>query len=564
MFSIRKISAIGRTYRHLNRYRQILTVLLKYGFDDLLEVVKIDQYLEIGLQMISRKRRERVDKLTRAERIRISIEELGPTFIKFGQIASTRPDLIPIEFINELSKLQDKIPQFPFQKVREIIEAELGYPPEEIFESIEESPLASASIGQVHRARRTDNKEVVVKVQRPDIQKTIEIDLEIMLYLATLLERNVMEFSLYHPVMIVEEFARTLEKEIDYTIEATNMERFARHFADNPDVYIPKIYQDTTTARVITMEYIDGIKVSDIDKLEEAGLDKELITSRGADLILKQVFHNGFFHADPHPGNIFVLPDNIICLIDFGMTGTVDRRTREIFVDLIDSIVHRDSVNAAQVLLKLTSWDDDPDIRKLERELSDFIGRHLFKPLKNIEIGRLLQDLLELISHNQLRIPPDIFLMIKAITTAEGVARKLNPHFDMISQARPFIARVKVARFYPERIAENLISFAGDLQNFLQQLPKDILDVARLIKHENITIKTENQGLDAMLAAQHKISNRLAFSIIIAALLIGSALIVISQTPPLFYGISVIGIIGFLAASFMGIWLLIAIIKKGL
>lgn len=564
MFSIRKISAIGRTYRHLNRYRQILTVLLKYGFDDFLDVVKIDQYLEVGLQMISRKRKERVDKLTRAERIRISFEELGPTFIKFGQIVSTRPDLVPIEFINELSKLQDKVPQFPFRKVREIIEEELGLPPEEIFESIDESPLASASIGQVHRARLSDDREAVIKVQRPDIKKTIEVDLEIMLYLATLLERNVMEFSIYRPVTIVEEFARTLEKEIDYTIEAGNMERFIRQFADNPDVYIPKVYRESTTARVITMEYIDGIKVSDIDKLEAAGLDTEVITSRGADLTLKQVFHNGFFHADPHPGNIFVLPDNVICLIDFGMIGTVDRQTREIFVDLVYSIVNRDSASAAQVLLKLTSWDDDPDLRKLERELSDFIGRHLFKPLKEIEIGRLLQDLLELVSHNQLRIPPDIFLMIKAITSAEGVARKLNPDFDMISQARPFIARVKISRFYPERVAENLISFAGDLQNFLQQLPRDILDVTRLIKHENLTIKTDNQGLEAMLAAQHKISNRLAFSIIIAALLVGSALIVISQTPPLFYGISMIGIIGFLAASVMGIWLLIAIIKKGL
>lgn len=564
MFSIRKISAIGRTYRHLNRYRQILTVLLKYGFDDFLEVVKIDQYLEVGLQMISRKRKERVDKLTRAERIRISFEELGPTFIKFGQIVSTRPDLVPIEFINELSKLQDKVPQFPFRKVREIIEEELGLPPEEIFESIDESPLASASIGQVHRARLSDDREAVIKVQRPDIKKTIEVDLEIMLYLATLLERNVMEFSIYRPVTIVEEFARTLEKEIDYTIEAGNMERFSRQFADNPDVYIPEVYRESTTARVITMEYIDGIKVSDTIKLKAAGLDTEVITSRGADLTLKQVFHNGFFHADPHPGNIFVLPDNIICLIDFGMIGTVDRQTREIFVDLVYSIVNRDSANAAQVLLKLTSWDDDPDLRKLERELSDFIGRHLFKPLKEIEIGRLLQDLLELVSHNQLRIPPDIFLMIKAITSAEGVARKLNPDFDMISQARPFIARVKISRFYPERVAENLISFAGDLQNFLQQLPKDILDVTRLIKHENLTIKTEDTGLEAMLAAQHKISNRLSFSIIIAALLVGSALIVISQTPPLLYGISMIGIIGFLAASVMGIWLLIAIIKKGL
>jgi ubiquinone biosynthesis protein len=537
---------------------------LKYGFDDFLELVKIDQYLEVGLQMISRKRKERVDKLTRAERTRISFEELGPTFIKFGQIISTRPDLVPIEFVNELSKLQDKVPPFSFQKVKEIIEEELGHPPENIFDYFDESPLASASIGQVHRARLSNKKEVVVKVQRPDIKKTIEVDLEIMLYLATLLERNVMEFSIYRPVTIIEEFARTLEKEIDYTIEAGNMERFSRQFSENTDVYIPRVYRESTTARVITMEYIDGIKVSDIDKLDQAGLDKELITTRGADLTLKQVFHNGFFHADPHPGNIFVLPDNVICLIDFGMIGTVDRQTREVFVDLVYSIVNRDSVNAAQVLLRLTSWDDDPDIRKLERELSDFIGRHLFKPLREIAVGRLLQDLLELISHNQLRMPPDIYLMIKAITSAEGVARTLNPDFDMISQARPFIARVKISRFYPERVAENLINFAADLQKFLQQLPKDILDVTRLIKHENLTIKTENQGLEAMLAAQHKISNRLSFSIIIAALLVGSALIVISQTPPLFYGISIIGIFGFLAASVMGIWLLIAIIKKGL
>lgn len=564
MLSIQKITAIGRTYRHLGRYRQILTIFLKYGFEDLLERLKIDHYIEVGLQMISRKRRDRVERLTRAERIRIIFEELGPTFIKFAQIASTRPDLIPIEFINELAKLQDKVPPFPYEQSREILLEDFGRPPEELFEFIDEIPLASASIGQVHRAKRKDGKDVVIKIQRPGIRKIIEIDLEIMLYLASLMERNITEVSLHRPTDVVEEFARTLEKELDYTIEANNMERFARQFAADPTVYTPTIYRDTTTARVITMEYIDGIKVSETDRLAIAGLDTKLITSRGANLCLKQVFHNGFFHADPHPGNIFVLPDNVICLIDFGMVGTVDRQTREIFVDLIDSIVHRNSTEAAQVLLKLTSWEDEPDVRSLERELADFMGRHLYKPLKDIEVGRLLQNLLELVSHFRLRIPPDIFLMIKALTTLEGVAKKLDPDFDMVTQSGPFIARVKIARFYPERIADDLLTLALELHHFLQRIPKEILDITRMIKHDRLTIRTENKGLEAMMAAQHQISNRLSFSIIIAALLVGSALIVISDTPPLFYGISLLGIIGFIAASVMGIWLLVAILRRGL
>ncbi len=564
MLSIQKVTAVGRTYRHLNRYRQILTIFLKYGFDDLLNRLHIDQYIELGLQMITRKRRERVEIMTRAERIRIVFEELGPTFIKFGQIASTRPDLVPIEFITELSKLQDKVPAFPFDQVRNTIKQELGALPEELFEHFEETPLASASIGQVHQARMKDGREVVVKIQRPDIRKTIEVDLEIMLYIASLMERNIQEFSLHRPTEIVEEFARTLGKEVDYNLEATSMERFSRQFAEDLTVYVPKVYRDMTTSQVITMEYVNGIKVSDTATLKAAGLDTRLITARGANLTLKQVFHNGFFHADPHPGNIFVLPGNIICLVDFGMVGTVDRQTRENFVDLLDSIIHRNAAEAAQVILRITDWEDQPDIRALERELADFIGRYLFKPLKDIEIGRLLQQLLQLVSHHRLRVPPDIFLMIKALATVEGVAKTLDPKFDMVTQAAPFIARVKIARFYPERIAFDLVNLAGDLRQFLQKVPKDILDITRMIKNEKISINVENKGMETTLATYHKISNRLAFSIIIAALLIGSALIVISATPPLFYGISFIGIIGFLAAAVMGIWLLVAIVRKGL
>ncbi len=563
MLSIRKIGVIGRTYRHLNRYRQILAVLFKYGFGDLLEMLKIDQYIEVGLQMISRKLANRVERLNRPQRLRMAFEELGPTYVKLGQILSTRPDLVSMEYIEELSKLQDKIPAFAFEQVRKVVDTEFGMSPEDLFDSLEEEPFASASIGQVHRAVLKDGEAVAVKFQRPGIQKIIEVDLEIMLHLATLAERHIEELSFHRPVKIVEEFAKTLEKEIDYQNEATNMERVARHFLDNPHVYIPKVYRETTTTRVLTTEFIEGIKISDIEGLEAAGLDRTILTARGADLVLEQIFVHGFFHADPHPGNIFVLPDNVICLLDFGMTGLVDRQTREDFVDLLDSIVHQNEIRAAQVLLKLTYWENEPERRQFEREVADFMGRHLYKPLKDIELGKLLQQLLELATTLRLRIPPDIFLMMKAFSTVEGVGHMLDPDFDMIAQATPFITEVKLARYKPQRIADDVYELGARLLHFFQQFPKDLLDLANLIRQQRLRLQIEHRGLETMLATHDRISNRISFSILIAALIIGSALIVISETPPLIYGISLIGILLFSAAALMGIWLLVAILRKG-
>lgn len=563
MLSIRKIGVIGRTYRHLNRYRQILTVLIKYGFGDLLEMLKIDQYIEVGLQLISRNRGTRIEPLTRPQRLRMAFEELGPTYIKLGQVLSARPDLIPMDYIQELSKLQDAVPAFSFKEVCKVIESEFGRPPEEIFRSLEETPQASASIGQVHRAVLNDGEAVAVKFQRPGIRKIIEVDLEIMLHLATLAEHHIEELALHRPVKIVDEFARTLEKEIDYKIEATSMERCARQFLDDPYVYIPKIYREVTTSRILTAEYIEGIKISDFDRLESAGLDRKVITARGADLVLKQIFKHCFFHADPHPGNIFALPNNVICLIDFGMVGVVDRQTRDDFVDLLDSIAHQNEIQVSEVLLKLTYWDEEPDRRMLEREVADFMGRHLYKPLKEIELGKLLQQMLEVAAEFQLRIPPDLFLMIKALGTVEGVGHMLDPDFDMIARATPFIENVKLERYKPERVAEDIFDLTTKLLRFLRQFPKELLDITQIIRQRKLSLQFEHRGLETMLMTHDRISNRISFSILIAALIVGSALIVRSKTPPLIYGISLIGIILFLAAAIMGIWLLVAILKKG-
>jgi ubiquinone biosynthesis protein len=563
MLSIRKIGVIGRTYRHLNRYRQILAILFKYGFGDLLDRLSIEQYIGAGLQAISRKRSERVDKLTRPQRLRMAFEELGPTYIKLGQILSTRPDLVPVDILKELARLQDEVPPFPFEDVRAVIESEFGVPAEEIFDQLDEQPLASASIGQVHKARTKDGEPVAVKFQRPDIQRIIEVDLEIMLHLATLAERHIKEFEIHRPVKIVEEFARTLEKEIDYRNEATNMERIARRFLDTPHIYIPAVFREFTTSRVLTTELIEGVKISKIESILEAGLDQKVIADRVVGLVLKQAFQHGFFHADPHPGNIFVLADNVICLVDYGMMGLVDRATREAFVDLIDSVVHQQEVKTTQVLLNLTDWDEDPDIRALEREVADFMGRHFYKPLKDMEIGKLLQDLLHLTMRFRLRLPPDIFLMIKALSSVEGVGRALDPDFDLIAHARPFIQQVKLERFGPKRISADVYDMMSRLLQFLQQFPKDLMDLTGMIRQQRLSLKLEHKGLESMLATQDQTSNRMSFAIIIAALIIGSALIVISEIPPLVYGISLIGILGYLVAAIMGIWLLVAIIKKG-
>ncbi len=563
MLSIRKIGVIGRTYRHLNRYRQILTILFKYGFGDLLEMLKIDQYIEVGLQMISKKREVRIERLTKPQGLRMAFEELGPTYIKLGQILSTRPDLVPMEFINELSKLQDNVPAFAFEQVRRSIRSEFDCSPDDLFDRLDDVPLASASIGQVHRAVLRDGEVVAVKFQRPGIRKIIEIDLEIMLHLATLAEHHIEELAFHRPIKIVEEFARTLEKEIDYKTEATNMERAARHFLDDPNVYIPKVYREVTTSRVLTTEFIDGIKISNIDALEAAGLDRKIITARGADLVLKQVFDHCFFHADPHPGNIFVLPGNVICLLDFGMAGIVDRQTRDDFVDLLESIINRNEARATQVLLKLTHREVEPDRRQLERDVADFMGRHLYKPLKDIELGKMLHQLLELATDFRLRIPADIFLMMKALSTVEGVGRMLDPEFDMIARSTPFITRVKLERFKPERIVNDVYDLGYQLLQFLRQFPNQMLELANLIRQEKLRLQIEHRGLETMLVTHDRISNRISFSILIAALIIGSALIVISETPPLVYGISLIGILLFFAAAIMGIWLLVAILRKG-
>lgn len=563
MLSIRAIGMIGRTYRHLNRYRQILTIFVKYGFGNIIDRLDIEQYLEVGLRMIAIKRPRRIEKLTTAERTRLLLEELGPAFVKLGQLLSTRSDLFSADLIEELSRLQDDVPSFPFSQARAIIASELDGPVEELFAFIDQTPIASASIAQVHRAGLKTGPTVAVKIQRPSIQHTIETDLEIMFHLAMLMERHIDEIALFRPVKIIEEFTRVIEKELDFGIEAANMDRFAKQFKDNPTVHIPTVVHSLSTEHVLTMEYIEGIKISETKDLDAADLDRREIILRGADFLLTQVFVHGFFHADPHPGNIFVLPDNVVCLVDYGMVGSVDQQTREIFVELLVSAALWDSARAADLLIELTEWEEKPDLGNLKKDVADFMGFHLYKPLKEIRIGKLLRDVLKITARHHLRFPPEVFLMLKAFSVVEGVGLRLDPDFDMLGHAVPFVARVKRERFSPRRITDDLLTVSADLFRFLRQFPREILDISQLIHQQKLCFKLEFHGLDRMLAVHDQISNRISLAIIIASMIMGSSLILVSDIPPLFYGVSVLGMIGFLAAAIMGIWLLVAIMKKG-
>ncbi|MDP8213778.1 MAG: AarF/ABC1/UbiB kinase family protein [Candidatus Euphemobacter frigidus] len=563
MLSIRKIAGVGRTYRHIGRYRQIIRVLFKYGFGELLDTLKIEQIVELGLQKLHRRRHEEVEVLTGPQRFKLALEELGPTFVKLGQILSTRPDLIPLAFIEELTKLQDEVPPFPYREVREIIKAETGQFPEDLFGSFEEKPMAAASIGQAHKARLKDGTDVVVKVQRPRIRKTIEIDLEIMLHLAGLMERHLEELRVIRPSRIVEEFAHTLEEEIAYTVEASHIERFAAQFKDDETIRVPRVYRDMTTERILTMEDIHGVKGSDLDSLKKENYDLPLLAERGADLIMKQIFVYGFFHGDPHPGNIFFLPENIICYVDFGMMGRINRQEREDFADLLMATVQRDYKKSVEAVLKLTDYDTEPDREKLERDMADLADQYLYSSLKELSLGKLMQKLLKFMATHRLTIKADFFLMMKALSQVESIGVALDPNFEFISIARPFVQRIQLARLNPKRIVGELFESSTELLGLLREIPGELRSILTQTREGKLKIIFQHRGLDRALSTFDRTSNRVSFSIVLAALIIGSSLIVLSGLPPKWNDIPIIGLLGFLFAGIMGFWLLITILRHG-
>ena len=562
MISIRKIGVLGRTYRHVRRYKEIVSILVKYGFGDVVDALNIKEHIEFGWQKISGKQPEQIEKLSRPERIRMALEELGPTFVKLGQILSTRPDLIPLEYVQELSKLQDKVPAFSYEDAKAIIKSETGSFPEEIFSSFDKTPIAAASLGQVHKALRDTEEAVAIKVQRPGIQEIIEVDLEIMLDLASLVERNVKELEVLHPTKIVREYARSMDDETDYTVEAAHIEHFARQFLEDQTIYVPKVFRQWTTKRILTMEYVEGIKGSDLDRLKQEGYDLKEIANRGASLIMKQIFVYGFYHADPHPGNIFILPKAVICFVDFGMMGRISNQEREDFTELVKVILCKDEKKTVDALLKVSNFTADPDRSELERDVAGFFDQFLYLTLKEVDIGNLLQRVLEILAKQGISLKPDLFLMLKALVTVEGLGRSLDPDFQIVEYAEPFIRDIQASRYTPKRIARDLIDSGTEFSQLLREIPGELREVIKKAKEGKLGIEIEHRGLDRTIFELGKISDRIVSAIVLASLIIGSSIVTLSNIPPKWRGIPLIGVVGFLVAAVMGFWLLASILRR--
>ncbi len=560
---IRGFGFIGRRYRHITRYRQIATVLLKHGFGDLMSTLGMHRRLGLDKRRISAGGTPAAH-LPRWQRIRMAMEELGPSFVKLGQILATRPDMIPQELCDELAKLHDTVAPFPFNQAKQTVEAELGGSLDTIFEEFDETPVASASIAQVHRAVLPESGEVVaVKIQRPGIRRIIEVDLEIMMDIAVLMERHLPGLNAVHPVGIVEEFARTIRKELDFNTEAGHIERFARNFQGKDIIFVPKVFRELSSRKVLTMEFVEGVKVSDLAALREDGFDLELIASRGADLLLEQIFVHGFFHADPHPGNILILPDNVICFLDYGMMGTISPRYKDSLADMVIGIVRRDEKQITKAVLDLSAGDEAAAGEKLEADVADFIEQHFYRSLKDIDMGELITQLIQLFVKHRLKIVPDFYLLVKALATVEGNGRVLSPDFDMIKNTEPFARKIMAERFSPKTLAKGMYRSGIDLGNLLRDLPGDVREIVAQIKRGRMHVEFEHRGLEPMLKTHDQISNRIAFALILSALIIGSSVIVLSGIPPKWYGIPVFGIVGYLAAGAMGFWLLISILRHG-
>ncbi|MDR3088604.1 MAG: AarF/ABC1/UbiB kinase family protein [Desulfobulbaceae bacterium] len=553
MFSIKRLSFIGRTYRHLNRYHQILRVLFKYGFGDLVGRLRIAECLECGLHMVRRGLKRRFTRLSRPERLRLAFAELGPTFIKLGQLLSTRPDLIPADFLHELAKLQDTAPPFPFAAAREIFVTELGRQPEDIFAYFSEEPLAAASMAQVHRARLHNGDEAAVKILRPGIERIIAVDLEILAHIAWLMEQHIEEARGHNPVAVVHEFARSLEQEIDCSQELANIERFAHCFVGEATVRVPTVYPELCGERILVMEHVSGIKAGDIAALRGSGYDLSLIAERGAKLVMEQIFVHGFFHADPHPGNIFILPDNVVCFVDFGQMGRLSRQERENITNLIVHVVSGNEREIVTGVLRVTNQLGEVNREALGRDLTGLIDRYLYRPLAGMKAGKIFQELIGLIARHRLSFKPEFYLMMKALSTVEGVGLMLDPNLQLIRQAKPFMRRISINRFAPNRLAEDMTYIGLAYARFFRELPEEARLILRQIRTGTMRIEFEHKGMLQLAPDLHRIANRIAFAIVLAALIVGSSLIVLSGIPPRWHNIPVLGLLGFAVSAVMGL-----------
>lgn len=524
---------LGKRVRHLSRYKDIAHILVANGFGWFIDEIGLADVINLPRRLFS-ERRER-PSLTTYERIRQVIEQLGPTFIKLGQVASLRADVFPAPLIEQLARLQDEVPPFSFADVRRIVEDELGEPLAELFSEFDEEPVGSASIGQVHRARLRTGEEVAVKVQRPDIGRIIEIDLEILMDLARLAERNLEWAEHYELTDVVEEFRYTLLNELNYTIEGRNADRLRKIHEGDKTVKVPEIFWDWTTSRVLTMEYVRGIKLANRTLLEDAGYDTALIAERAAHAVFDQLLIHGFFHVDPHPGNLAVLPDHSILFMDFGMVGRLTSEMKRYLAGLIVGLMRRDSDAIVRVLYRMGVVPQDIDDGKLHRDVDGLREKYYDVPFQQISLGEATGDLFAIAYKHRIKIPSDLTLVGKTLITIEGVVEGLNPTFRILNIAEPFGRKLLMDRLNPKNLSHLTLKSALDLFDLFTDFPKQFRAILRGLSKGRVKVAVEVPEADRLVSQFIRIGNRLSFSIVLlsfsifmAGLMVAS---VLSKTP---------------------------------
>lgn len=555
--------ALG-TVRDLGRLQDIAGVLVRYGFGDVVRRIGLAGALERAGRLVHWHAVETGTlRLDAPARVRAALQELGPTFVKLGQVLATRVDLLPPRWIEELSALQNEVPPVEFALIRPQLEEDLGADPDAVFAELERVPMAAASLAQAHRARLPDGTPVVLKVRRPGIRDVVEADLRLLRHLATIVERQMPEMRRYHPADMLRQFAASLRRELDFAAECRNAERIARNFAGRGDIVIPRVYWAWTCERLNVQQYLEGIPGRNLAAVDAAGLDRAQLARTGAGLVLKMVLEDGFFHADPHPGNVFYLPDGAIGVIDFGMVGHVSEPRRFQIVRLLHGLVDQDAAAVAEVLVDWTGDDPDIDEARLQEAVERFVDQYRGVPLRDLRMGAMLGDVASILREHGLTLPPDLALMIKTFLTLEGMGRRLDPDFDMASEARPFLERALLARYAPSVLARRGRRTAMGLYDLLRDMPRDIHRLLRTARRGRMRVQIEVDALKAFGDQVDRAVSRLTMGVVTAALIVGSSIVLNSAGGVTSRALRLLGTVGFVGAAVGGLWVLFSIWRGG-
>jgi len=558
-----------RHFRDIPRIGRIIAVASRHGFGHLVEQLGLQRFFSLSRRIITFKRPPSLaHRIGAPERLRLMFEDLGPTFIKLGQVLACRPDMLPIEYSREFLKLTDSVAPFPSSEAKKIIEEDLKAPLGSIYSFFDDIPVAAASIAQVHRAKLYDGSEVMVKVQRPHIGRIIDRDISIMRFLADLIESRVPELTPYNIPGIVDEFARTIKKELDFFIEASNAIQLRKNFEQSTVLYVPRVYTEISTKRILALEKIDGIRIDEYDRLDREGYSRKDLALKGGAAYFKMVLQDGFFHADPHPGNIFVLADGRLGIVDFGIMGRVTEENMERFASIFLALANHDYDALVRQYVDLGFLTEDSvDIDKFQQEMKEDMVE-LLEPyydmqVKQIDFGAYVDSVTRILMRHRLKLPANLYLMDKSLITLEGILKQLDPEFNYFEAAKPYVAELLRRKMNPFRAAQNVRKNMAEFADAFVLLPKQMKATFRKFMHGDLRVKIHHEDLNHLIQDIDKSSNRLAFSIITAAIIVASSIIIHSAKGPLLFGLPMFGLIGYVIAALLGFWILVGILRSG-